>query len=73
MRSLPIGRVLALLSTRSSLVLQVGRHLADLVEEQREPPSAIWKRPSLSIVAPVNAPFVAEQPDSIRSFGTPRS
>ena len=43
-------------STRSSLTCIAGRHVADLVEEERAP-SASSKRPSLRLIAPVNAPF----------------
>ena len=49
--------VLALLQHAQQLGLQIGRHLADLVEQQR-PALRISKRPSLSVAAPVNAPFL---------------
>ena len=41
-------------------VLGVGRHVADLVEEQ-VPPSACSKRPRRWLAAPVKAPLVTEQ------------
>jgi hypothetical protein len=49
--------VLALLEHAQQLRLQVRRHLADLIEQER---SAFGhsNRPILSVLAPVNAPFL---------------
>src|SRR5262245_18307270 len=44
--------VFALLEHSKQLGLKVWRHLADFIE-QNEPPSAISKRPTLSVLAPV--------------------